>query len=300
MRMTLAKWTRSAAIIATATLAATGCSEGGTWPGAARPTIARTGASPDRILAMREKYGAIGRYHNEGLAFVYDRLKMANARSLSRQARCTLAEKAARDFHVSVKRLKLPPGVPADGLIPVICAARTGPAASRNVMIGRNPDQRRRTDLSPAAIAYIDQIELLMNDAQSIDELKAGASQIESGAVATLNDTEAGEIVGIVSVLTSSADYWTASYDAWESDIGTGLPALYAIGRSSGAGNFSIQTTPVGLRYGISFRDALRIVRADVWGAIRSPNSPVAYCTVLACTAYDSFVASMREAIAPM
>ncbi|MBA3404100.1 MAG: hypothetical protein H0U13_05320 [Gemmatimonadaceae bacterium] len=293
-------WTRKSAAVAGVALALNGCADGTTNPGVTQSAIAQHASLQDRITHMRDKHGAIGRYHNEGLAFVLERLRKSKARSLDPRARCNLAEKAAREFHVSVKRLELPPGTPAESMISSICEKRSAPGVNRTVVSDQRPVPQRRQDLSAAAIGYIDQIETLINTAQGTDELRTTANRIESDAIRSLDETEAGEIAQVMSVLNSSADYWEANYGAWENQIAPGQPLAYTVDRSQRLPKFSINAVPVaGLRHGASFRDFLRIVRADVWGTISSPYSRTSYCPVLACRGYDSFVASMREALAP-
>ncbi|MBA3405902.1 MAG: hypothetical protein H0U13_14675 [Gemmatimonadaceae bacterium] len=293
------RWTRKSSAVASAALAFNGCADATTNPGVAQSAMVQNAMLQDRIAQMRDRHGAIGRYHNDGLAFVLERLQKSKARYLDFSSRCNLAEKAAREFHVSVRRLKLPPGTPAESMISSICVKASAPGVKRTVVTEERRGSRRRSDLSPAANGYIDQIETLLSTAQGIDQLRTAANRIESDAISSLDDTEAGEIAQVISVLNSSADYWQANYSAWESQTGSGQPLAYSVDRSFSTLRSSIQVVPVrGPRHGVSFRDYLRFVRADVWGAIMSPYGYTSFCTVLACRGFDAFVASMREAIA--
>lgn len=296
----LRRWKHVGTLITVAALAVYGCADISTNPAPATSIVVRQAIAKQRLLDMRRKHGAIGRYHSDGLAFVLESLKKSNARRLSRDGRCQLAEKAAREFHVAVRRLKLPPGTPSDDMISSFCQARSASAAKGTIVADPLQFSKRRQDLSPAAIGYLEQIETLMNTAQSVDQLRASAYAIEGSAVSTLDDAEAGEIVEVISVLNSSADYWQENQAAWEDELGGVRPVAYAVSQTFGKVRSSIQGQPIGRpRHGVGFRDYLRVVRADVLGAMGSPHGILSYCPVLACRAYDSLVASMREALAP-
>lgn len=300
MRPILTRWKRAAGLVFGVALAISGCSDITTQPSPPQSAVVKPAMTTERILEMRKRHGAIGRYHNEGLAFVLERLKTANYRSLSPDGRCELAERAAREFHVSVRHMKLPPGTPSVETVSSFCKEQSVATGRRNLVVDAPLVSARQQDLSPAAIGYMEQIEAVMNTAQNADQLRASAYEIESAAVSNLDDTEAGEIVEVISVLYSSADYWQVNQSAWESELWAGGPIAYSVIQSFGNVRRAIQGAPMrGLRHDVSFRDYLRVVRADVFGAMGSQHSIVSYCTVAGCRAYDAFVASMREALAP-
>jgi hypothetical protein len=114
------------------------------------------------------------------------------------------------------------------------------------------------------------QIEALFDTDASLPSIESSVYAIESSAAATLSADEAGAVVGAGSIAISSAEYWDANLDVWDSGGGIPLPEQYSRLSTRPGSVFSVLAgPPAAPRYGLSPLGK-KILKADVSAAVSS------------------------------
>jgi hypothetical protein len=127
-----------------------------------------------------------------------------------------------------------------------------------------------RAVLSAEASSHIDRIETAINSATSRTALLSALRSIQYSAIASLSQSEAGAITGIISIAISSMDYWEANLDAWVAMPGV-IHVPYVRAAEPGSIVTGKELSVVTPRWWThpAIRAYLRIVAADAIGAAR-------------------------------
>lgn len=224
MRTTL-KYLAILAGIAAATLVAESCAPDGppTAPARQDPHVAQ-----QKLQDLRDKYGWIGKYHTDGLGYMYAQISKGNGKPRSRAEVCKIAAKATKEFHKSARHGDIPAAFVDASLMNEVCPA-DGEASkpSKTILAGTGGISSPRSDLSEEASNYINQIVAISGNSTSRYALESGVRSIESQATALPAD-EAGAVEAVASVALSSVDYWEANLDSWVSLPGA-RPIAYSL-----------------------------------------------------------------------
>ena len=226
------------ALTASTTVAISACAPDTTAPLVTQETARLV--TDRKVQDLRDRYDWIGKYHTDGLAFVYSRLKENSGKPRKKDQLCKVAAKATKEFHRAARKGEVPAGFVDPALFSETCGTEGSTAP-----IGMNaqvPNPRGTANqLSPLAASYLDQIANAINSATSRPALLNSLRSIEYSAVVNLPSDQAGLIVGTVSIAISSIDYWEANLDAW-----TSLPGAIATpyNRLAGAVGITPPSTP--------------------------------------------------------
>lgn len=255
-------------------LIVTSCSPDSTSPLAAPATDAAV--SPQKLDDLRAKYGWVGQYHTDGLAFVYARL-VQNRKSIHGKAdACREAARALKEFHRTARKGDVPFGLVDPSISAEVCGTG-GPGISRDMSIDPTAMRIRGDGLSLRANDYLNRIISAVEGATSMSGLMNDIYGIELEASYTLPESEAGAVSAIASIAYSSAEYWDRNLTDWV----TLNPAelLYArsvdgSGNSAKAPSFSL-TNPLGVLPPRWFSDPfvknyLLVLGADVTAGART------------------------------
>ncbi len=171
-----------------------------------------------RLEDLQNTYGWIGKYHTDGLAYMYTQLTKTNTRK-SHADFCKIAAKAVKDFNRAERHRDVPVGYVDAALTNEVCPADSN-GISATVMTLPGTSATPRHSLSVPAQNLINQITALPNNLTTRSAYVNAILSIESQAV-SLPTAEAGAVIGVASVALSSLDYWEANLDAWVS-----IPAM--------------------------------------------------------------------------
>ena len=217
------------AVLACTALVAVSCSPDTTGPGVKQS--AASGSSLQKLENLRAKYGWVGQYHTDGLAFIYARL-VRNRKSIHNRAdACREAAIALKEFHRTARHGEVPAGMVDPAISNEVCgeaAADANLAVSRSVSVSTPGVQVRTTELSVTAGYYLDQLNTVVYAATSRSGLENDINRVEINAAAALPEYEAGAVAAVGSVALSSADYWAENLGYWVG-FSTGTPS-YSIG----------------------------------------------------------------------
>lgn len=196
------------AVMAGAALTTYGCASDG--PSTAPKTNESTRIAQTNLQDVHARYDWIGKYHTDGLAYVYAQLAKGNGKARTRAEICQVAVKATKDFHRSQGRGDVPAGLIDPSLVSGLCPEEGGKPSKTILVSGAT----RKTELSAGAVSLIDQITYLTSTATSRVALVNGVLNIESQS-AYLPPDEAGAVIAIGSIALSSLDYWEANLSNW-------------------------------------------------------------------------------------
>ncbi len=171
-----------------------------------------------KMADLQATYGWIGKYHTDGLAYMYTQLIKGNGKKTHGDL-CKIAAKAVKEFNRTARHRDIPAGLVDPSLVGEVCPADSSDL-SETVVIGIGTANQPRHALSAAAQNYINQIIDLANTATTRLAYINGIQSIETQAVG-LPAAEAGAVIGVASVALSSLDYWEANLAAWVSIPGT-------------------------------------------------------------------------------
>lgn len=254
------------AVAGSAALSAAACTRDATAPAVVEEQI----STERKVQELQERYGWIGTYHTDGLAFVFEKLKENRGGFKGRDQACRLAAKAVKEFHRNARKGEVPLAFVDPSLASETCDLSDKPdKLSKNVIAGE--PTLRTSELSPLAVSHLNQIQDAINSATTRAALLSALHSIQSAAVVNLSQSEAGAVVAAASVAISSMDYWEAKLDAWESFPGAiAIPynRLAGAGIDVASGKTSHFTTPRWWTHP-AIRTYLKIVGADTIGAMR-------------------------------
>jgi hypothetical protein len=165
-----------------------------------------------KLQDLQNTYGWIGKYHTDGLAYMYTQLTKDNKKK-SHADLCRIAAKAVKEFNRSARHRDIPVGFVDPALTSEVCPAESN-GVSETVLTAPGQAAQPRHALSSAAQNYINQIVALASTSTTRSGYVNGILNIETQAVGLPGD-EAGAVIGVASVALSSLDYWEANLDAW-------------------------------------------------------------------------------------
>jgi hypothetical protein len=171
-----------------------------------------------KLQDLQNTYGWIGKYHTDGLAYMYTQLTKDNKKK-SHADLCRIAAKAVKEFNRASRHRDIPAGYVDPALTSEVCPDDSN-GVSETVLTAPGQAAQPRHALSSAAQNYINQIVAIANTATTRSGYVNGILNIETQAVGLPGD-EAGAVIGVASVALSSLDYWEANLDAWVSIPGT-------------------------------------------------------------------------------
>jgi hypothetical protein len=211
------------AVMAGAAVVSASCASDG-------PSTAPLRQEPHVVLSklndVHARFDWIGKYHTDGLAYVYSQLAKGNGKPRTQQEMCKIAAKATKEFHKAQRHADVPAGLVDPALIDETCPTDNSGKTNKTIVVS---GVTRKTDLSPTAVSLIDQITAVTTTATSRIAYVNAVLNIESQAV-YLSPDDAGAVIAVGSVALSSLDYWEANLDAWVS-----LPATKATAYSLSA-----------------------------------------------------------------
>lgn len=221
------------AIAAGTTLTVVSCAPDSTAPrvvtGAPDPLITH-----QKVEDLREKYGWIGKYHTDGLEYIYSQLVRNRKRLTSKAEVCKVAAKAVKEFHRTARHGDVPAGLVDPSLSAEVCAASQDLSPiSRSLFANVTPGSVR-ADLSATAVGYMNQIAYLSENATSRTGLLNDIYSVESQSAAVLPEAEAGAVTAVASIAVSSMYYWEANLSSWTSVSG-GTQIAYSRAAESGS-----------------------------------------------------------------
>ena len=200
---------------------------------------ATVASSPDpaitqaKVADLRQKYGWIGDYHTDGLAYIYTQLSKKDGMTPTRADMCRRAVKALKEFHKSTRLAEVPISLMSDSFQREACLAESEVAPIRRSVFAYLPGLSPRSDLSIAAVTYLDRLGAVPNNATSTYDFMNQVHAIESEAAANLPESEASAVTAVASVARSSATYWEQNLEAWMS-----LPGAFPVPYARDVGEF--------------------------------------------------------------
>jgi hypothetical protein len=259
------------AVMAGATVVSASCASDG--PSTAPKAGESTRIVQTKLQDVHAKYDWIGKYHTDGLAYVYSQLAKGNGKARTHAEMCKIAAKATKEFHKAQRHSDVPAGLVDPALINDVCPTDDAGKTNQTVLVS---GATRKTELSAGAISLIDQITYLTNTATSRTALLNGILNIESQS-AYLSPDDAGAVIAVSSVALSSLDYWEANLTAWTGLSGTKATAYSLSPLDMTAATVVTTTAPIiGPRYvsgwwqnpfvrgfrGVLFADAMAAARS--------------------------------------
>lgn len=215
------------ATLAGTALIATSCTPDTTDP-IAKPIDDATVAL-QKLEDLREKYGWVGKYHTDGLAYIYARLAKNKNAIRSKSDACREAARALKDFHRTARHGEVPSAFVDPSIFEEVCGVPIDAnSISRNVSVSSSGTRVRSTELSAAANDYLNQITLAVDGATSRAGLFSSINAIELNAAGTLPESEAGAVEAVASIAFSSADYWEQNLSSWVTLSGV-APVAYSV-----------------------------------------------------------------------
>ena len=268
MRTRSASFVILLALSAGTVAAVAACSPDSTEP-VARGDVAQV-VLDRKLDDLRERYGWVGTYHTDGLAYIYKELAKNTGRLQKKEQICKSAAKALKEFHKAARKGEVPFGLVDPSLQNEACPAAEGsPRISMNVVDGR--PRLSANELSPSAVSYMDQLATAINMATSRSQFISSILNVQDAAVASLSSEEAGAVVAAASIAISSADYWEANLDAW---IGLQGPATPYVRLADDSDMSPVPFAPMSIGrpkwWDIPFIKGYRkVVAADIVGGAR-------------------------------
>jgi hypothetical protein len=259
---------RSACVGAVVTMClaalAVACSPEATGPSEVDPTRVALDKKVDELQA---RYGWIGKYHTDGLDYVFGELSRKGGKR-DKKTLCSQAAIAMQAFHRSARGRE----IPFDQVDPTILAGECGDQPSKggsaNITV-EGAGQAAAIDASSLVAAYIDQIGNAIGSATSRGGMLSALLDIQYAAVANLPQEEAGIIVATVSVAISSMEYWEVNLESWY-----GLPGIAVAYATSSSSMIPIASQASGLGWPVRWsnpfvQNFIKVVGADALGAGR-------------------------------
>ena len=250
-------------LAASAALAIIACTPESTAP---ENVATETPAFDKRVKDLEDKYGWLGKYHTEGLEYVYAELARSGAKR-DQKSLCRVIDRAVKEFHKSKGKGDIPFHLMDAALFAGPCdEIKAQGGASANLVSGAA--RVSANEVSPLTASYIDQIQHAVYSASTKSALLTALLNIQTSAFNTLPLDEAGVVVGTISVVISSMEYWEVNLEAWINLAG-GPGIAYSIDASSVPG-ISAQSSFWPRYWSNPFMSAFRkVVAADGVAAAR-------------------------------
>ena len=223
------------ALVAGGALTVVSCTPDSTSPdsvvAAPDPQIARA-----KVEDLRQKYSWIGKYHTDGLDYIYAELSRKEARKPTRAEVCRRVVKAVKAFHKAARGADVPSSLMSESFRNEACISDSEVAPIRSSMLAYVPSLSAKHELSAAAASYIDRLAAVANTAGSLPDFASQTNAIEAEAARNLPASEAAAVAGVASVARSSAGYWEQNLTSWMS-----LPGAMPLPYSRNAADFNGQ-----------------------------------------------------------
>lgn len=195
---------------------------------AADPQIVRA-----KVDDLRQKYSWIGKYHTDGLEYIYAELSKKDGRRPTRADMCRRAVKALKEFHKAARGSEVPAAFMEESFRRESCVSDSETASVRKSMLAYVPAMTAKYELSAAAASYIDRLAAVANNAGSLPDFVSQTNAIEAEAASTLSANEAAAIAGVASIARNSASYWEQNLTSW-----TSLPGALPLPYTRNVGDF--------------------------------------------------------------
>ena len=275
---------------------AVSCSNESTAPQQSVTTPASARTTQQTVQDLQAQYGWMGRFHTKGLEYAYS--KLSQFPRASKAEKCRIAVQAIQEFARTFSKGPGFQGIATDPGVDDACSASSQSSASRRVLVAASPQQLKpRNALSTQASSLMYQIQGVFDLNLSLSATEGTIYYIEGIAAKTLVPAEAGAVIGVGSIAISSAEYWNANLNVWQS--GSSLGQL-AYNRLSGGSQpvASVLGAPAATpRYGLS-ATGRKILKADVSAAVSSlVRGWFLGAADLEVAAYSATVASAMAAI---
>jgi hypothetical protein len=195
------------ALVLALTATVVSCSKDSTAPQSSASAGAH--AAQQKSQDSQESSKWAGKYHTDGLTYVYSKLAQANKRG-TKGEKCRVAIAALKEFDKSFRKDAKSTAFVSDD----VCGA---PGATGDLpQFGEESvSSFAGTGFSPAAASMLDEIRNVTNAHDSRSSVVSTVTGVQSSAAAKLNPAEAGAVTALGSVAISSAEYWDANADKW-------------------------------------------------------------------------------------
>ena len=212
----------TALLAASLALAAIACTPDSTAPADIEPSA----TFDQKVKDLEERYGWIGKYHTDGLEYVFAELAASKGRR-DRAALCKVIDRAVKEFHRTARKGEIPFHLMDAGLFAGPCGeVKANNGLARNVVAGTPPVAANT--VSSLTMSYVDQIETAIFSAATKPALVSALHHIQNAAIVNLPLDEAAVIIGTVSIAMSSMEYWETNLEAWIG-LGAGPGIAYSI-----------------------------------------------------------------------
>ena len=246
---------------------AVACSPEATGPSEVDPTRVALDKKVDELQA---RYGWIGKYHTDGLDYVFGELSRKGGKR-DKKTLCSQAAIAMQAFHRSARGREIPVDLVDPAILAGECSDKPSKSSTSSALV--EPGSRAASmDASSLVAAYLDQIGTVIGSASSRSGMLSGLLDVQYAAVANLPQEEAGIIVATVSVAISSMEYWETNLEAWYGLSGIATP--YSRSSSNSSSMISIASQANGLGWPVRWsnpfvQNFIKVVGADALGAGR-------------------------------
>ncbi|MEO8576379.1 MAG: hypothetical protein ABI556_06760 [Gemmatimonadales bacterium] len=190
-----------------------------------------------KVDDLRQKYSWIGKYHTDGLEYIYKELSKKDGKAPTRAELCRRAVKALKEFHKTTRGTDVPSSFMEESFRKESCVTDSEITSVRTSMLAYIPSMTAKYELSAAAVGYIDRLAAVANSAGSLPEFVSQTNAIEAQAAASLPANEAAAVAGVASIARSSASYWEQNLTSWMS-----LPGALPMPYSQNVGDFNGRT----------------------------------------------------------
>jgi hypothetical protein len=167
-----------------------------------------------KVKELEEKYGWIGKYHTEGLEYVYSELSRSGGKR-DQKSLCRTIDRAVRDFHRSKGKGDIPFHLMDASVFAGPCDEIRGDRATGSRTIVPGAEWLSADEVSPLTLSYIDQVQTAVFSETTKSGLLSTLLHIQNAAATTLPLDEAGVVIGTISVVISSMEYWEVNLEAW-------------------------------------------------------------------------------------
>lgn len=193
---------------------AVSCSKESTAPTNSMTAATSAHVTQQKLEDLQAEYGWMGRFHTEGLAYIYT--KLSESPRASRADKCRIVANALREFARNFSKGPGSKGIAAGVVFEQPCDRSSQLSINQQLQADINPEGLRpRGALSSAAVSLMDRMVSVFDSDASFSSTKAAIYNLQSIAAASLPAAEAGPVIGLGSIAISSANYWEVNYGVW-------------------------------------------------------------------------------------
>jgi hypothetical protein len=173
---------------------------------------------------LQTQYAWVGKFHSDGLAYVYKKLEPL--KGVSRAEQCKVALVAIKEFAKTFKKPSGQTGVTGE-FVGDPCDTN---ASLAHVVPNQNGPSSRAT-----LQGRLTEMGSVFDQHQSYQEAKDAIAAFDRDASQNLSAEQAALVVGAGSIGLSSIDYWSSNIPAW---------AALGTGRGSNAVSYTVSSQP--------------------------------------------------------